>query len=64
MKINQKTQKALKSTQEQVKFGHLNHMAGISYDIKNPILQLRVVTSSCFFGEPMYYHSDKPIIQN
>jgi len=59
MKINQKTQKALKSTQEQVKFGHLNHMAGISYDIKNPILQLRVVTSSCFFGEPMYYHSDK-----
>lgn len=47
------------SSTEQEKHGHLNHMDGVSYDINNPILQLRVVASSCFFGEPMYYHEDK-----
>lgn len=46
------------ASKEQMKEGHLNHMAGISYDIKNPIVQLRVIASSCFFGEPMYYHED------
>jgi hypothetical protein len=46
-------------SREQLDKGHLNHMAGVSYDIKNPLLQLRVVASSCFFGEPMYYHDDK-----
>lgn len=35
--------------------GHLNHMNGISYDISNPITQLRIVSSSCYFGEPKYY---------
>ena len=39
--------------------GHLNAMAGVSYDIKNPIMQLRIIASSSFFGEPMYYHEDK-----
>lgn len=35
--------------------GHLNNMNGVSYDINNPILKLRVIASSCFFGEPSYY---------
>ncbi len=38
---------------------HLNFMAGTSYDIKNPILKLQLAASSCFFGEPMYYHRDE-----
>ncbi len=37
---------------------HLNFMGGPSYDITNPLLRLRVAASSCFFGEPMYYHKD------
>ncbi len=48
-----------KFSKEQKKFGHFNHMDGVSYDIKNPITQLRVVASSCFFGEPMYYSDSK-----
>ena len=32
-------------------------MGGPSYDIKDPILQLKVAASSCFFGEPDYYHT-------
>ncbi len=59
MKINDTKKAGVDSySQEQVKEGHLNHMGGVSYDIKNPIVQLRVVASSCFFGEPMYYHED------
>lgn len=50
MKINQK-----KQPQEK---GHLNHMGGVSYSINNPIQKLKIVCSSCFFGEPMYYHND------
>lgn len=42
-------------SKEQLHLGHLNHMDGVSYDIGHPILQLRVVASSCFFGEPKYY---------
>ena len=38
---------------------HLNWMGGNSWDINNPILRLRVAASSCFFGEPMYYHDPK-----
>lgn len=37
---------------------HLNFMAGASYSIDNPLLRLRLAASSCFFGEPMYYHRD------
>lgn len=60
MKINdtQNNQENSQYSKEQLKQGHLNHMNGVSYDIKNPIVQLRVVASSCFFGEPMYYHED------
>ncbi|MDI1478182.1 TROVE domain-containing protein [Polyangium sp. y55x31] len=39
--------------------GHLNFMAGVSYDISSPILRLRLAASTCFFGEPMYYHRDE-----
>jgi hypothetical protein len=38
---------------------HLNWMGGPSYDITNPLLQLRLAASSCFFGEPMYYQRDE-----
>ena len=41
---------------------HLNWMGGLAYDINNPILKLRIAASSCFFGEPQYYHvaGDRP----
>lgn len=58
MKINN----TAKSSSKLVKNAHLNHMGGTSYDITNPITQLRVVASSCFFGEPKYYsHEDSSI---
>jgi len=41
------------------KNSHLNHMGGTSFDLSNPIQRLRMAASSCFFGEPMYYHTDK-----
>ncbi|WP_395739080.1 TROVE domain-containing protein [Prosthecobacter sp.] len=37
---------------------HLNWMGGRSWDISHPVFQFRLVASSCFFGEPMYYHRD------
>jgi hypothetical protein len=39
--------------------GHKNWMDGTSFDISNPLVRLRIAASSCFFGEPMYYHRDK-----
>jgi hypothetical protein len=50
-KINQKAEPSTKS--------HLNWMGGKSFDIKNPLLRLRIAASSCFFGEPQYYHRDE-----
>lgn len=38
---------------------HLNWMGGHSWDIDNPLVRLQVAASSCFFGEPMYYHRDE-----
>lgn len=38
---------------------HLNWMGGASYDLSDPVTTLRIAASSCFFGEPMYYHRDK-----
>src|SRR5271165_5283821 len=35
---------------------HLNWMGGKSFDLKNPIHTLRMAATSCFFGEPQYYH--------
>lgn len=39
--------------------GHSNFMGGTSFFCENPIDQLKLAASSCFFGEPMYYHKDK-----
>jgi len=36
-------------------------MDGVSYSINDPIKQLRIVASTCFFGEPKYYHQDVKI---
>lgn len=38
---------------------HLNFMAGAGYFISDPIKALRLAASSCFFGEPKYYHLDE-----
>lgn len=37
---------------------HLNWMGGRSFTITDPLKRLRLAASSCFFGEPMYYHRD------
>ena len=37
---------------------HLNWMGGLSYDVNDPLLRLRLAAASCFFGEPMYYQRD------
>ncbi len=37
---------------------HLNWMGGPSYDVRSPLVRLRVAAASCFFGEPSYYQSD------
>jgi hypothetical protein len=37
---------------------HRNFMDGASYDVNDPLVRLRMVAASCFFGEPMYYHRD------
>lgn len=58
MKINEKNKSNTSHSTMQEKHGHLNHMAGVSYDINNPIKQLRIMASSCFFGEGNYYHED------
>lgn len=44
--------------EERQKASHINEDGGISYDIDDPILKLRIAASSCFFGEPQFYHSD------
>lgn len=38
---------------------HLNWMGGQSFDISNPLAKLRIAASTCFFGEPQYYHRDE-----
>jgi hypothetical protein len=37
---------------------HSNFMGGRSWDLNDPVLRLEIAASSCFFGEPMYYHRD------
>jgi 60 kDa SS-A/Ro ribonucleoprotein len=39
--------------------GHLNWMGGRSFELSDPVARLRLAASSCFFGEPMYYHRDE-----
>ena len=37
---------------------HLNWMGGPSYDVRSPLVRLRIAAASCFFGEPAYYQTD------
>jgi len=54
-----KGRRASKDHKEYVaKNAHSNWMGGPSYKIGDPIFNLRLAASSCFFGEPMYYHKD------
>jgi len=48
----------IKEVIDRQKDSHENKMGGVSYDIKDPITKLKIAASSCFFGEPQYYHSD------
>ena len=41
------------------KASHKNFMGGSSFDVNDPLLRLKVVAASCFFGEPQYYKSDR-----
>ena len=52
------TTRPRKQTARSRKDIHLNWMGGPSYWLDNPLTTLRVAASSCFFGEPMYYHRD------
>jgi len=38
---------------------HLNFMGGAGYFLNDRVRQLEMAASSCFFGEPQYYHRDK-----
>lgn len=38
---------------------HLNWMGGPSYDVRSPLVRLRIVAATCFFGEPTYYQTDR-----
>lgn len=40
---------------------HLNYMGEVSYDIHCPVHQLKVASSSCFFGEPSYYDKNERV---
>lgn len=36
----------------------LNWWGSGAFDVKDPLVRLRMAATSCFFGEPMYYHRD------
>jgi hypothetical protein len=58
--VNTKAKSAdRKHAEMQDELGHRNWMGGMSYDINNPFMKLRMAAASCFFGEPQYYHTDK-----
>lgn len=52
--------KKVNATKKKTPQSHLNHMNGLSFDIKNPLVVLRMMAASCFFGEPSYYESKEP----
>jgi len=62
--INKKSTQSVKLSKEIKKHeenreekAHLNWMGDPSYKIGDPIFNLKLAASSCFFGEPQYYHS-------
>lgn len=55
------TKRVLTATQAKAaEISHTNFMGGTSYDIKSPLLKLICMSSSSFFGEPMYYKDQFP----
>ena len=57
--VNRKRVSASEKLDEKVQAeGHANWMGGHSFDISDPIVHLRIAASTCFFGEPQYYHTD------
>lgn len=53
-----------KKVVKQEEEAHLNWYGNKAYFIKDPILNLKLASASCFFGEPMYYHKDSQIPNN
>ena len=45
--------------EREVKESHRNFMGGVSFDINDPFVRLRIVASSSFFGEPKYYEDQE-----
>ena len=61
MTINAKREVPLKEEKIQIRTtseAHKNFMGGNSFDISNPILRLKCMAASCFFGEPQYYKEE------
>ena len=63
--VNKKATKSIKARRARkahkeyaAKESHKNFMDGPSYKIGDPVFNLRLAASSCFFGEPMFYHSE------
>jgi len=52
-RINSKKQSKAEATK------HRNWMDGASWFLSDPVRTLEIAASSCFFGEPMYYHRDE-----
>jgi hypothetical protein len=48
-----------KAVEKDQSTAHANWMGGPSYFLSNPLATLRLAASSCFFGEPQYYHTDQ-----
>ena len=45
----------IQSATSRVALSHLNFMGGTSFDLRDPIVRLRSMAASSFFGEPQYY---------
>jgi hypothetical protein len=47
-----------RTRQKTAETAHLNWMGGPGYFLSDPVKTLVLAASSCFFGEPMYYHAE------
>ena len=56
--INRKRKQNIKSPKRHINSTHLNWMGGPSFEL-TPVLRLKVMAASCFFGEPQYYQVDE-----
>ncbi len=60
--LNQKRTGSLHDERQQARMdddAHVNFMGGRSFDINDPLVRLRAMAASCFFGEPQYYKSSE-----